>query len=129
MKQNKNQTKATNKIRSFPTPVTPTNVSNSYFIFLYLKNYGCSFFAKLSWKKNFFLKNVLSFLQNIHYLEKKNIFTWKKSFILKFWKKSFILKFFFTEKNFFYREKYIWKCKKYISHLRNTENVCITNKI
>ena len=26
-------------------------------------------------------------------------------------KKSFILKIFFTEKNFFYREKYKWKCK------------------
>ena len=31
-------------------------------------------------------------------------------------KKSFILKIFFTEKNFFYREKYKWKCKNiYIS--------------
>ena len=30
-------------------------------------------------------------------------------------KKSFILKFFFTEKNFFYIEKYKWKCKKYIT--------------
>ena len=26
---------------------------------------------------------------------------------------------FFTEKNFFYREKYKWKCKQYIFHFRN----------
>ena len=31
-------------------------------------------------------------------------------------KKTFISKIFFTEKNFFYREKYKWKCKNmYIS--------------
>ena len=31
-------------------------------------------------------------------------------------KKSFILKIFFTEKKFFYKEKYNWKCKNiYIS--------------
>ena len=61
-------------------------------------------------KKIFFLKKYLCFLQNIHYLQKKCFYMEKKSFILKI---------FFTEKNFFYREKYKWKCKKYISHFRN----------
>ena len=42
--------------------------------------------------------------------------SWKK---FLYGKKSFILKFFFTEKNFFYKEKYKWKCKKYVSHFRN----------
>ena len=45
-------------------------------------------------------------------------------------KKSFEI--FFTEKNFFYREKYKWKCKN-ISLIWeiyfNAENVCVTNKI
>ena len=36
-----------------------------------------------------------------------------------FGKKSFIMKNYFTEKNFFYREKYKLRCKKYISHLKN----------
>ena len=34
--------------------------------------------------------------------------SWKK---FLYGKKSFILKFFFIEKNFFYKEKYKWKCK------------------
>ena len=43
------------------------------------------------------------------------------------------MKIFFTEKNFFYREKYKLKCKRYISHFKNLffyiENVYVTNKI
>ena len=77
--------------------------------FLKVVLYGCSFVAKLSWKKKiFFLKKYLCFWQNIHYR--------KKCFLME---KSFILKTFFTEKKNFYREKYKWKCKKYISHLKN----------
>ena len=34
-------------------------------------------------------------------------------------KKGFILKNFFAEKNFFYREKYKRKSKKYISHVKS----------
>ena len=56
-----------------------------------LRFYGCSFAAKLSWKKNFFFWKNICFLQNIHYLQKKyfyvekkfykkNIFYWKKPF-------------------------------------------------
>ena len=58
--------------------------------------YGCSFVAKPSWKKIFFLKKYLCFLQNIHYLQKKNVFIWEKRFIMKI---------FFTEKNFFLQRK------------------------
>ena len=75
-----------------------------------LRFYGCSFVAKLSWKKNYFFLKKYIFLQKIHYLQKKWFYMEKKSFILKI---------FFTEKNFFYREKYKWKCKKYISHFKN----------
>ena len=52
--------------------------------------------------------------------------------IILYGKKSFILKFFFTEKNFFYREKCKWKCKNIylISEIYYyVENVCVTNKI
>ena len=71
-------------------------------------SYGCSFVAKLSWKKNFFEK--ICFLQNIHYLQVKCFYMEKKKFNIEN---------FFTEKNFFYGEKYKWKCKNYVSHLRN----------
>ena len=42
---------------------------------------NCSFVAKLSSKKIYiFLKKYLCFLQNIRYLQKKNVFIWKKNF-------------------------------------------------
>ena len=57
-------------------------------------------------------------------------------------KKKFIFEFFFSEKNFFYREKYKWKYKNiYINENIKiyiyliweiyfyVENVCVTNKI
>ena len=71
--------------------------------------YGCSFVAKLSW--------------HIHYLQKKWFYMEKRSFILNI---------FFTEKNFFYREKYKWKCKNIYLIWEiyfYAENVCVTNKI
>ena len=59
--------------------------------------YGCSFVAKLSWKKISFWKNICAFDKiYITLLAEKNVFIWKKSFILRN---------FFTEKNCFYREK------------------------
>ena len=58
--------------------------------------YGCSFVAKLSLNNFFFEKIFVFFTKYISFAE-KNIFIWKKSFIFKI---------FFTEKNFFYREKY-----------------------
>ena len=64
--------------------------------------YGCSFAAKLSWKKILFWKNICVFCK-IYIICRKNVFIWKESFILKI---------FFTEINIFYREKYKWKCKK-----------------
>ena len=61
-------------------------------------------------KKNIFEKIFVIFTKYTLFAE-KNVFIWIKSFILKY---------FFTEKNFCYREKYKWKCKRYISHLKNT---------
>ena len=74
---------------------------------------------------------------------KKNIFFVEKMFFTKYklfaekmflyGKKSFILKFFFTEKNFFYWEKYKWKCKNIIYLIWEisfyAENVCVTNNL
>ena len=58
----------------------------------YTHRYGCSFVAKLSKKKSFFLKKYLFFTKHTLFAE-KNVFIWKKNF---------------------YREKYKWKCKKNI---------------
>ena len=71
--------------------------------------YGCSFVAKLSWKKNiFFLKNVFYKIYSI-YLYKKCFYMERKFYVEKFlYRKNF-----FTEKNI------IENVKKYISHLRN----------
>ena len=67
-------------------------------------NCGCSFVAKLRWKKKiFFLKKYLFFTKYTLFAEKNN-FICKKNFILIF----------FYWKKFFYR-----KWKKYIPHLRN----------
>ena len=41
--------------------------------------YFCSYVAKVE-KKTFFLKKYLCFLQNIHYLQKKNVFNMEKMF-------------------------------------------------
>ena len=69
--------------------------------------YGCSFVEKLSWKNKFFFEKIFVFFT-------KYILFAEKMFL--YGKKCFILKIFFTEKNFFYREKYKWKCKNtYIS--------------
>ena len=54
----------------------------------------------------------------------------QNDFICK--KKSFTLKIVFTEKNFFYREKYKWKCKNIYFNWEiyfYAENICVTNKI
>ena len=69
--------------------------------------YGCSFVAKPSWKKELFY-----FWKNICVFYKIYIICRKKMFL--YGKKSFILKIFFTEKKLFRREKYKWKCKKYM---------------
>ena len=58
--------------------------------------YGCSFVAKLSWKKNNF------FLQKIFFCK---LYICRKKMFL-YGKKSFILNFFFTKKKLFYWEKY-----------------------
>ena len=78
-------------------------------------NYGCSFVAKLSWKKNFFFGKIFVFLQNIHYLQKKIFLYGKKSFIIK---NLFLLEKFYREKLYLISEIYFY-----------TENICVTNKI
>ena len=70
--------------------------------------YGCSFVAKLSWKKIFFLKKQVFY--KIYIICRKNVFIWKKCFILK----NFLLK-----KTFFTKKNINENVKKYISHLRN----------
>ena len=71
--------------------------------------YGCSFVAKLGWKKKFFWKNIFVFF-------KIYIICWKKCFYME---KNICIGKYFYWKNLFYREKYKWKCKNYISHLKN----------
>ena len=66
----------------------------------------------------FFLKKYLFFTKHTLFAE-KNVFIWKKKFILKH---------FFIEKNIFYREEYLWKYKKYISHLYRKYRKCLCYK-
>ena len=50
---------------------------------------------------------ITKYFYKIYIICKKNVFIWEKKFYIEF---------FFTEKNFFCREKYKWKCKNiYIS--------------
>ena len=65
--------------------------------------YGCSFVAKLNWKKKFFWKNICVFYKLYIICRKK----WLK-------KKNLYWFFFVYWKSFIYRK---WKI--YISHLRN----------
>ena len=72
-------------------------------------DYGCSFVAKLSWKRFFFLKKYLGFWRNIHYLDKKGFYVEKK---VLYWKNFLLKKTFFTEKNINEKVKniyFIWK--------------------
>ena len=84
--------------------------------FVIANTYSCWFFAKLSWKKNYFSKKYFCFYKIYSFLQKKNVFVWKKCFIMKK---------FFIEKNFFYREKLYLISEMYFY----TENICVTNKI
>ena len=84
--------------------------------FVIANTYSCWFFAKLSWEKIIFRKNISVFTKIYSFLQKKNVFVWKKSFIMKK---------FFIEKNFFYREKLYLISEIYFY----TENICVINKI
>ena len=58
-------------------------------------NYGCSFVAKLSWKKTYFFEKIHVFFTKYTLFE-ENMFLYEKSIILNI----FLLKItFFTEKN------------------------------
>ena len=72
--------------------------------------YGCSFVAKLSWKKSFCSWKNICILYKIYVICRKICFYMEKKFYTE--------KFFYWKK-LFYREKYKWECKKYVSHLKN----------
>ena len=78
---------------------------------------GCSFVAKLSLKKKFFLKKYLCFLQNIHDLQKKIILYGKKKL---YW-------FFFAEKIFTENEKGIYLIWEIFFYPENIYSFCKKN--
>ena len=85
--------------------------------------YGCSFFAKLSWKKNVVFEKIFVFYKKYIICRRKCFYMGKKFYIKKYfsWKKTF-----FTEKNINENVKkiyLIWKIYFY------TENVCAAYKI
>ena len=88
-------------------------------------NYGCSFDAKLSWKKIFFffLKKHMCFLQKYTLFAEK-MFLYEKKVL--YWKTFLLKKTFFTEKNINgnvkkYKIYLIWEIYFY------AENVCVAN--
>ena len=86
--------------------------------------YGCSFVAKLSWKKRFFFwKNICFFTKYKLFVEKKFFYTEKKFYNEKFfyWKKTF-----FTMKNVNENVKNIYLILEIHYH---TKNVCVSSKI
>ena len=84
-------------------------------------NYGCSFVAKLSWKKNFFLEKYLCFYK-IYIICRKKYFYMEKKFYNE--------KFFLLKKTFFAEKNISENVKNLISEIYfYTENVCVTNKI
>ena len=80
------------------------------------RGYGCSFVAKLSWKKNFFWKNICVFYK-IYIICRKKCFYVEK----KFYKKKL-----FLQKNINENVKNIYLISEIYFY---TENVCVTNKI
>ena len=73
--------------------------------------YGCSFVAKLSWKKIFFFEKIFVFFTKYTLFAEKNVFIWKKSFIMK----MFLLKkTSFTERNINENVKRYISFQKYI---------------
>ena len=87
-------------------------------------SYGCSFVAKLSWKKKIIFFEKICFLQNIHYLQVKCFYMEKKKVL--YWKLFLLKKTFFTEKNINENVKNIYLISEIYFY---TENVCVTNKI
>ena len=73
--------------------------------------YGCSFVAKLSWKKNFFFEKIFVFYKIYIICRKKCFYMEKKKF---------------TEKNINENVRKIYLISEIYFY---TENVCVTNKI
>ena len=85
-------------------------------------DYGCSFVAKLSWKKKFFFGKIFVFFTKYTLFAEKNVFIWKKKFYIEnffYWIKNF-----FAEKNINENVKIYISFEKYILVF-----VCVTNKI
>ena len=61
--------------------------------------YGCSFVAKLSWKKNFFFEKTFVFFYKIYIICRKKYFYREKKVL--YWKCFLLEKNFFTEKNIY----------------------------
>ena len=82
--------------------------------------YGCSFVAKLSWKKNiiFFWKNICVFYKIYIICRKKCFYREKKFYIEKFfyWKNLYIEKYIYENAKNIYL---IWEIYFY------TENICV----
>ena len=81
--------------------------------------YGCSFVAKLSWKKNFFLEKMFAFFTKYTLFAEKNNYIWKKKFYIDFFLFTEKASFTENEKNiyliweiFFYPENIYSFCKK-----------------
>ena len=70
-------------------------------------DYGCSFFAKLSWKKNYLFWKNMFFTEYTLIVEK--LFLCGKKVL--YWKTFLVKKKFFTEKNI--------NVANYVSHFRN----------
>ena len=94
---------------------------------LHDSDYGCSFVAKLSWKKNFFLKKYLCFYKIYIFCRKKYFYMEKKFYN----EKIFLLKkTFFTEKNYILFQKYIFTQKKFVLQIKYESflNICSFRK-
>ena len=80
-------------------------------------NYGCSFVAKLSWKKLFFFKKIFVFFTKYTLFAEKNSFIRKKNYIDSFLlKKLFLRK---MKKIYVSFEKYFFIQKIYIHSEKN----------
>ena len=74
-------------------------------------------------KQNFFFEKIFVFFTKYTLFAEKNVFIWKKSFILKIF---LLKKTFFTEKNINENVKNIYLISEIYFY---TENVCVTNKM
>ena len=89
------------------------NFRQLFFSFRKVRGCGCSFVAKLSWKKNFFFEKIFVFFTKYTLVAEKNNFYWLYWFIL------IILILFKNLYWFFLLKKLFLQKMKKRSHLRN----------